>query len=165
MVANALRAIHLTSPKILGEACERSYAEIDLISAHREFVKKRDRLEYLLKSDVNYFDPDLAALFVWASRGWIGGGLGDPATVVNKKVPAVSIARFFGGSAENHIAWMQNRYRRVQILCGDGLAMIGSKTQLNGAGITAVVFDPPYSPARRSRIYTRTIRRLPDSPA
>ncbi|MGI8468826.1 MAG: DNA adenine methylase [Pyrinomonadaceae bacterium] len=153
LVANALRAIREANPGELARECERAYSETDLVAAHRLFVQKRNELEYKLQCNINYFDLRLAGLFIWASRGWIGGRLGDPATAANTKVPNASISRFFNNSAEDHISWLHLRYRRVQILRGDGMRMVSSATQLKNPGITAVVFDPPYPLSRRARVY------------
>lgn len=157
IVINALRAIASADPKKLALLCEQPPAEVDLIAAHREVIRRRGGLCYRLKQDINYFDIKLAAIFIRATRAWVGGGFGDESVFVGKKAPRAKISKYQGGSALKHFELLQKRFKNVQILCGDGLRLVGSKTQLSEKETAAVIFDPPYPHITRGLIYNHDL--------
>ena len=74
-VANFWRSIH-AAPEIVAEHADWPINEVDIQARHRELVRQPDKDQFLqrLKEDPDFYDPRIAAWWVWGLCTWIGSG-------------------------------------------------------------------------------------------
>lgn len=113
----------------------------------------RARRKYLLEKRDNFavaldgykkFDLEVAGLWLYVTRNWIGAGADDPKTYPLQKIPSKIKKSWLGGSTEAHITCLQQRLKGAMGFVGDWKRVVKSKTQTTGRGRTGVFLDPPY---------------------
>jgi len=120
-----------------------SYEEEQL--ARRRFLMNRlTGLDENISRDHNFFDVEIAGLWLYVTRNWIGGGADDPAQSPDNKMPRKKISGWQGGSAEKHLACLQKRLKNATGFRGDWQRVVKSKTQTTSFKNTGVFLDPPY---------------------
>lgn len=155
LVANALRALRLDVDAVIPH-CDRPVVEVDLHAVHLHLVRaaRLGDLAERLSVDMNYCDPQLAGLWLWAKSCWIGDGFGhDPPP---RHIPRLSggggVGKGYGagihrGELRYHLAEylheVSARLRYVRIICGDWRRAV-LPTGTVAHGMTGVLLDPPY---------------------
>lgn len=147
--------------------------ETELLARHRQLVEKHRDLPDEAKSEVAYeieeiellawqkhligndqfeadltqyniFDTEVAGLWLYVTRNWIGTGADDPDIYPQLKMPSKIRKGWFGGSPEAHLACLRQRLKRALGFVGDWKRVVKSKTQTTDRGTTGVFLDPPY---------------------
>ena len=155
LVANALRAIRDDIEAVI-PWCDRPVVEVDLHAAHAHLVASaRDgSLAERLSSDLDYSDPHLAGLWIWAKSCWFGDGFcHDPP---ERRIPMLSggggTGRGFGQGVHRrelryrlaeYMREVAARLRYVRIECGDWARLVKPSITIQH-GLTGVLLDPPY---------------------
>lgn len=110
------------------------------------------RGEYQLNKDLfaakleNYrnFDVEIAGLWLYVTRNWIGAGADDPDSYPLQKMPCKIKKGWLGGSPEAHLSCLQQRLKSAMGFVGGWDRVVKSKTQTTDRGRTGVFLDPPY---------------------
>ncbi len=92
----------------------------------------------------NNFDTEVAGLWLYVTRNWIGTGADDPDSYPQMKMPSKIRKGWLGGSPEAHLACLRQRLKGAIGFVGDWKRGVKSKTQTTGRGVTGVFLDPPY---------------------
>lgn len=104
------------------------------------------KLEESLRDTVDFFDPKLAAYWVWGMSLWIGDGFADPTKGKIRQMPSTPRGVHGVGIRENTRELLQalsDRLRNVTICTGDWERLVSDA--YIGRAKTAVFLDPPYS--------------------
>jgi hypothetical protein len=155
LVANALRAIRLDVEAVI-PWCDLPVIEVDLHSVHLHLVASaRDgSLADRLSADMDYCDPKLAGLWLWAKSCWFGDGFGKnpPARHIPMLSGGGGVGKGYGqGVHRGELRWRLAEYMRevaarlryVRIICGDWKRAV-LPTLTVSHGLTGVLLDPPY---------------------
>ena len=142
LLVNSIRAIEFGDIVKLADICDSNYFEVDLCAWHTLLAKSEASLREKLIDNPKYFDLELAGRYIWAARGWIGGGLGFQNLNVKNKMPRAKISTWRSGSAEMELMMLKEATRGLQTFCGDFERPLKSDTQLKGK--TVAFFDPAY---------------------
>ncbi len=164
-IVNFWRSVKYAPEEILYWA-DYPLSEMDLRARHGWLVNRAERLVWCLE-DPDFYDPKIAAWWVWGLSQWIGGGfcsgrgpyLSNGAqffrnfpkhqTGFGFRIPAVS-----GSGSGIHRKSLRNQFavyiqilsarlRHVRILCGDWARVVKPSVTIR-RGLTAVFLDPPY---------------------
>lgn len=155
LVANALRGIKL-APEAVVEHADRAVVEVDLIAVHQLLVASaRDgSLVAKLSADLDYCDPRLAGLWLWARSCWFGRGFcHDPPP---HHIPHLSggggVGKGYGQGIHRgdmryrlreYMVEAATRLRFVRIVCGDWTRVVTPVVTV-AHGRTGVLLDTPY---------------------
>lgn len=169
-IANFFRSVKL-EPDVVIEHAMRPCVETDMRAVHR-WLKRwdRDGLRERLENDLNYCEPELAGLWVWAACLWFGEGLGVVSSerrgmmhagnrmgvcAYMKDMCGVPGKLFPESEAlKGYIACLACRLSTTQVLCADWSRAVRPAILARGSTV-GVFLDPPYSysTGRRGGIY------------
>jgi hypothetical protein len=156
-VANFWRALQ-AEPDEVARWADWPVNEADLHARHRWLVGRAEFRERM-KTEPDFYDVKVAGWWVWGLCAWIGHGwcradrklsrqlphLGNPGMGVH--APSRGLFKETQALAE--------RLRRVRIVCGDWVRVMGPSPTFRLA-LTGVFLDPPYSErAGRADVYAR----------
>lgn len=116
----------------------------------KELLARRMRMMELLPKlaenieDVDYYDAEIAAYWLYVQRQWIAGGADDPNLNPALKMIQAKECDFMGNSIAEHLRFIQARTRNVRFFAGDWTRPLRSATQTINIGTTGVFMDPPY---------------------
>lgn len=146
-VANFWRAVQ-QSPDEVAKHADHPCLENDLHARHRWLSERRDQLQQALEDDPEWCDPKIAGWWVWGMSNYFNG-----AWCVRKKLyrckPMTRPTGVCVSSADPY-QWMgelQDRLRRVRVLCGDYTRALTPSVVRNyesQTNVTGVFLDPPY---------------------
>lgn len=101
LIINFWRSVRV-EPEWIADWCTRPVNEIDLMACHLRLVENKPNITKKIMADPDYYDRELAAMWVFGINCWIGSGwchthgpwIRDPETneVVNKKDVDIGIA-------------------------------------------------------------------------
>lgn len=146
-MANFWRALQ-AAPEEVTRYADRPVNEADPHAIHRWLVS-REEFRDKMHSDKDYFDPEIAGLWVWGICCWIGSGwctdagsrqrphLGDAGMGVHRYSLRSS-------GLAGYLQALSARLRYVRVCCGDWSRVLGP-SQTTKLGLTAVFLDPPYA--------------------
>lgn len=140
-VCNVWRGLR-HDPDEVAKWCDWPVNHADLSARKRRLIANEDRLLENLIADDEWFDAKLAGYWIWAASCWIGSGLTRPG-----QRPHISNAgKGVNAFTPNIYQWfrrLQERFRRVRVVCGDWTRVCGGDWQ-DKTGIVGMFFDPPY---------------------
>lgn len=172
-VANFWRAI-AADPDCVARQAAWPVFENDLHARHYWLIERKDALVERLEADPDFYDPLVAAYWVWGICCWIGSGWcagKGPWRVVDGRLTKVSAGRGVHrrlphlGDAGRGVqrqqvelgVWFQELAARLavaRVCCGDWTRVMGPSVTFRH-GMTGVFLDPPYDHAMREKeIYT-----------
>ena len=172
-VANFWRAI-AADPDCVARQAAWPVSENDLHARHYWLIERKGDLVERLEGDPDYYDPLVAAYWVWGICCWIGSGWcagkgpwrvvdgrltkGDAGQGVHRQLPHLGDAGT--GVHRKQVAlvdWFQELAARLavaRVCCGDWTRVMGPSVTFHH-GLTGVFLDPPYSHAMREKaLYT-----------
>ena len=153
MVANFWRAVGAAGDEFARHA-DWPVNEADLHARHLWLIGQRERLTERLMADPD-FDAKAAGWWAWGASCWIGSGwcsgkgpwgvvdgvfthLGSAGQGINRKMPHL------GSAGQGAFAGLQQRLRRVRVVCGDWSRILGDSALFPTGALCGVVLDPPY---------------------
>jgi DNA adenine methylase len=151
MVTNAWRSIQW-DPAATKVWADWPVSELDLHARSTYSESQRSDLESKLRSDPNYYDPQLAGWWLWG----MCIGIGDAYIAQKKSIP--NVASSGKGVARKSFDWdhefeiLSNRLRKVKIACGSWERVVRPSV-VDVKHPTLVFLDPPYSAADRHTTY------------
>jgi DNA adenine methylase len=159
LLANFWRAVKY-HPRKLAEIADYPVSEVDLHARHPWLMKHRDRIAEMMRKDVAWCDPKVAAWWVWGISQWIGGGWcasnnpsqkmphhhGRGVHRLSNQRPSLDSRGVHRKSSPlpEYYESLSNRLKGVRILSGDWLRLVTTST-MTRYGITGVFLDPPYT--------------------
>lgn len=157
------RPHHLT-PDLSAVALEAT----EVFGRDRELVAGNPARLERLRSDPGFYDPLVAAWWLWGIDLWIGSGWCRDleARAPRPKMPRSDPRRSAKRSVAAHLTALQKRLRGVRVLCGDWERAVGPSSltatlrkQGGGRiGHTAVLLDPPYETS--SELYSGSVTKV-----
>ena len=153
MVINAWRAIKYAEPRELAQKVEIINSQQHLDALKRRMFDNYFLLNRLIRNHDEYYDADLAAIWLVGMRNSIAAGFAVTAGYHRKVSPRVKISGWPLGSPEACFTYLRYRLKRVNLMCGDWFDMIESRTRTTIQGITAIFADPPYPNEDRADCY------------
>ena len=176
-VANFWRA-SAADPDCVARQAAWPVFENDLHARHYWLIERKDALVERLEADPDFYDPLVAAYWVWGICCWIGGGWcegkgpwrvvdgcltkGDAGQGVHRKLPHLGDAgKGVHRNQGSLVCWFQELAARLavaRVCCGDWTRVLGKSVTYGGPikhSPTGVFLDPPYSHAMREKaLYT-----------
>lgn len=159
-IANFWRAVSNNFEEVVKYA-DYPVNETDLHARQRYLMSAAtDDFKSKMNTDPNYYDCKIAGWWVWGAGASITGNWMLPKGL--NSMPQISSAG--GGihgltyTVSEWLEKLQKRTRRVRVCCGDWSKLVvpsvtyGNKG-LTQADITAILLDPPYELAGRSKVY------------
>lgn len=169
-VANFWRAL-AADPECVARMADYPVSENDLHARHSWLVARKDALKERLDADPAYYDPKIAAWWVWGLCCWIGSSWcntdgpwhvvdgrliktdGDAGQGIHRKLPHLGnagqgIHRQLD-SLVDYFHQLAARLAVARVCCGDWARVCGPSPTTK-LGLTGVFFDPPYSHAERN---------------
>ncbi len=172
-VANVWRAIIL-HPEETAKWCDWPVNHADLMARKKCLIENESRLLDGLIEDPKWCDAELAGYWIWAASCWIGSGLTDPGKKMQRphlahdgmgvhktKRPDIgSKGKGVHKTQRSDIGEWFNalsvRLRRVRVVCGDFMRILGGDWQHKNWKTVGLFFDPPYGDTDRDdRIYAQ----------
>jgi len=165
-LANVWRGIKLY-PDETAKWCDWPVNHADLMARRKELIKNEALLLESLIDDPEWCDPKLAGYWIWAASCWIGSGLtkasgsencqrphiGSKGVGVNKcQIPQISNTGMGVIINSDIHAWfdaLSGRLRRVRVVCGDFMRILGGNWQGDKWKNVGIFFDPPYGDTNR----------------
>lgn len=147
---NFWRTIQQQNIEELVKRMEFPAQEEELLARRRRMMERRFELAEKIRN-VDYYDPEIAAYWLYIQRQWIGGGGDDPNTNPALKMVEALEPDFMGNSIGDHLRFIQARTRHIRFFSGDWKRPLQSATQTINIGTTGVFLDPPY--INTSKIY------------
>jgi site-specific DNA-adenine methylase len=160
-IANVWRAITY-KPEETARLAVYPPSEVDIISRHRWLMEIGKPKLDLLKTDPFYFDPQIAAWYIYTASCYVGGGLCDGKSHKNQKfkIPKHTREGIFregnDGDVDKVIAYFKSLSRRMQgtkIACGDWDRVV-TPAWITTDGICSIFADPPYDDLEHSISYS-----------
>lgn len=162
-VCNFWRAVR-AAPDAVAEHADRPVNENDLHAVHIRLVQSTDELRSRLEGDHEFYDPQIAGMWVWGVSSWIGGGFcsgrgpwvssggmlvrGSGGQGVNRQLPHLGRSQGVNRPAvPATVGWLRqlsDRLRRVRVCSGDWSRVCGQSVACRN-GLTGVFLDPPYA--------------------
>lgn len=156
-VTNFWRSLQ-RDPDAVAMHADKPVDECELTAQHTWLVKCGRPDVERLKTDRDYYNPEIAGVWVWGRCNWIGREwcervdykrphLGDDGQGVLRTSSRDVLAEYLRGLAD--------RMRHVRVCCGDWSRVCTPAVTTNH-GVTGVFLDPPYSAeaGRDAKIYT-----------
>lgn len=153
LLLNFWRAVQFGNIEELVKSAVFPQHETELLLRRQFFIDKLPKLkDYLTGNDLpdddpgkyRRFDMEVAGLWLYVTRNWIGAGADDPDKMPMEKIPVKGESGWLGGSPEKHLTCLQKRLKGATGFVGDWRRVVKSNTQTTGRGITGVFLDPPY---------------------
>lgn len=160
-LANVWRGIQF-APDEVARWCDWPVNHADLMARRAHLIENEQRLLDGLMSDPKWFDSELAGYWVWAASCWIGSGLTKN---MGSQIPHISDTGkgvhstkycqipFIGHDGRGVIVktdiyetmrQLSARLRRVRVVCGDFMRILGGNWQTSNWKTVGLFFDPPY---------------------
>ena len=134
--------------------------EVELHARHRYLDSISNDLKSKMELDVDYFDAKAAGFYCYGMSASIGNNW-----LQDKGLNAAPLLSSAGGGIHgltsdtlNHFIKIQNRTKRVRVLCGDYKRILTPSCTYKNVGlsdkdITGVFLDPPYDFSSRDKVY------------
>lgn len=150
-VCNVWRALQ-SDPDGVARLCDWPVNHIDIEARRQKLIANERYLVDNLLADDKWFDSELAAYWIYGISSWIGGGF-----TTKTKLPHIGNSGMGVHAKESTpiykwFAALQNRLRRVRVVCGDWTRVCGGNWQ-NKIGTVGMFFDPPYGDTDRADCY------------
>jgi len=174
MVANFWRAVGAAGDEVARHA-DWPVNEADLHARHLWLIGQRERLTERLMADPDFYDAKAAGWWAWGASCWIGSGwcsgkgpwgvvdgvfthLGNEGRGVNRQMPHLSnegrgVNRkmpHLGDAGRGVFDELQQRLRRVRVVCGDWSRVLGDSVLFpvarpgSAGALCGIFLDPPY---------------------
>lgn len=156
-VANFWRAI-AADPDCVARQAAWPVFENDLHARHYWLIERKDALVERLEADPDFYDPLVAAYWVWGICCWIGGGWCEgkgPWRVVDGCLTKGDAGQGVHRKQRALVDWFQELAARLavaRVCCGDWTRVLGPSVTFKH-GMTGVFLDPPYNHAMREQVY------------
>ena len=124
--------------------------EVELLARRKRMMARRFELAKNIHN-VDYYDSEIAAYWLYIQRQWIGAGGDNPHMNPELKMVEALEPDFMGTSIGDHLRFIQARTRYIRFFSGDWKRPLRSATQTINIGTTGVFLDPPY--LNTSKIY------------
>lgn len=168
-MVNMFRALSAHDPDDMAERIENIlYSEIELNSRRYFLKKERDSLLEAIQRDKNYYDPEIAADFIW-----MGSAAMDGVSTVYTPLEHFSKGSFATGHARGVLGkritpsvlrelfrQIRIRFENISCICEDIRELLESKNKgiVKGGGSYPrplfVFIDPPYLRGKKYTYYT-----------
>ncbi len=136
-------------------------SEIDLHARQRYLLNAvNDEFKYKLEHDPDFYDVKISGYWIWGQSCSIGNNW-----LLPKGINALPLLSSAGGGVhglkyniKEEFKILQERLRRVRIICGDWKKCVASSITFNSVGIgpkdiTGILLDSPYSLKNRDKVY------------
>jgi len=159
-ISNFWRAVS-QDPEGVAKFADYPVHEPDLHARHRWLVSAAtDEFKLKMDTDPNYYDLKIAGWWVWGVGASVGNNWLQPKGL-NASPLLSSAGGGIHGLTNNILEWfkkLQERTRRVRVVCGDWKKVITPSITYNSKGLTskemtAVFLDPPYDMVGRDEVY------------
>ena len=157
-VCNVWRALK-SNPDEVAKWCDWPVNHADLSARKLKLLANESRLLENLIQDDEWYDAKLAGYWIWAAGCWIGNGLRCIGTRPHLSCKSMGVHTILSINNSEHIyQWfrdLQQRLRRVRVVCGDWNRVCGGNWQANNHWKSCgMFFDPPYGVEnRRKNVY------------
>ena len=165
-LANFWRAVK-AHPEAVAMEANWPVNEADILARHAWLAAHLPVLVQRIRTEAEYFDPQIAGWWVWGISAWIGSGwcrvrgdghqpeqlphLGSAGMGINRKLPHLGDAGR-GAAILDTLAGLRDRLRNVRVACGEWDRVLGPSVT-HKHGVTGVFLDPPYSADEHSVDY------------
>lgn len=149
-VANFWRATK-ADPEAVAKWADWPVNEADLHARHRWLVENLAAHREKMMRDPDYYDAKIAGWWVWGLSMWIGTGWCSPSARGNLKQQRPFLTGPGMGVHADHDSFvaLQARLRRVRILCGDWMRVLGEAPRILAGMPVGIMLDPPYLQTER----------------
>jgi len=159
IISNVWRALKY-DPEQTCKYADDIVSHVDLMAKKKYINDNQPELLAKMSNDAEYYDCKIAGYYIWAASCWIGAGLTHPTQIphltdngngINKtQIPHLGDnGKGINKTKRPYLAdWFESlsqRLRRVRIVNGDWMQILGGEWQGDKWNSVGIYLDPPYS--------------------